>query len=279
MTVYPDLYVDPPSFVPAPFGLLSVADLRDEADPHWRETILMQPERCAASSTYTDGCPPVEERAKTITAGVPTRGAQPFTIVDGFRCSPVGFTEEQINERALTALTRGEARAIERMLWTGSSDNSSDPAQPWLGNTNGAAGLPFVPPVVDVLTSAPVEIRDAIGLLEESLGWCYGGVGVLHMSRGYSGFMHHAGIMQDRTGTTLETVVGTKVAAGGGYQSGVIYATGSVLITRSGVEVVAQFRDSLDRTNNTVTIIVERTYVVTWDCCLFSAAVTPIASA
>lgn len=274
----PTLYVEPPSFVPAPFGLMSVADVRDEADPHWREQILMQPERCSASSIYVDGCPPVEDRVKTITAGVATRGAQPFTIVDGFRCSTVGFTEEQVNERAATALSHGEARAVERMLWTGASDNGEN-IQPWLGNTDASAGLAFAPPVVDVLTTGPVEIRDAIGLLEEALGECYGGVGVLHMSRGYSPFMHHVGIFQDRTGTTLETTIGTKVAAGGGYPSGIIRATGSMLVTRSTPEVVASYRDSLDRTNNTVTIIVERTYVVTWDCCLFAAAVDPIASA
>jgi hypothetical protein len=81
----------------------------------------------------------------------------------------------------------------------------------------------------------------------------------------------------------MTTKNGNKVAIGGGYPgSGPdgapraanttwLYATGNVFGYRSNVRVRApQGAESIDRSNNTIKMIAERTYVLGWDCCHFA---------
>lgn len=269
----PRIEINPAPFVPARFGLLSAASLVTEEDVHWRNEVFTLPTECGPATSYADDCPGVADRLKVINDGVEVRGGQPFTVYAGFRCSPVGFTPEEIATRAAAALANGEARAVEAVLWSGDTDNG-EVVQPFLGNTNAAAGLDFTPPVVTEVTTGPTNFADALGLLEDAVASCYGGVPIIHGSRAYSGYLSDAGIT--RQGQSLETILGSKFAAGAGYEPGTLYATGAVQVIRSAPEVVGSFRDSIDRAVNTVTYIVERTYVVTWDCCLFSAEVTPL---
>lgn len=276
------MIVDAPSFVPARFGLLSVADMVTESDPHWANGVKTQPEAALVAKSYVDGCPTVAVRTKSIDEGIPTVGGNPFTVYGGFRCSPVGHSEDEIDRRASAALANGEARAVEKVLWTGASDNG-ETILPWLGNKTGTAVDFDVPSMVNV-TPTPgtgVSARRALSLLEANLGLGYGGVPTIHVPRSSSSLLEQLGIV--RTGSTLETLVGSKVACGGGYLASTtpqtltagtwFFGTGSVAVRRSSPRVVGDFASTLNKSTNDVLYLVERTYAVTWDTGLFGVLV------
>jgi hypothetical protein len=80
-------------------------------------------------------------------------------------------------------------------------------------------------------------------------------------------------------GGRLFTPMGTPVIAGGGYdmQAGAatglatIYATGPVLIYRGEVDTR---QNAVSKTDNTVSIIAQRDYVVGWDCSVIGVDLT-----
>lgn len=278
----PRIGVAPPPFVPALYGLLSVASIIDEADAHWRSGIEFSPDACAPAKTYGDACPLPLDRVKEIEAGVAWSGADPFTVYSGVQCSPVGLSAEEFDRRATAALVNGEGRAVEAAFWTGALDNGETLAGR-LAEDNPVDSNGVIYPEATVIGGASESLGNGLALLEEALGDCYPGRGVIHMDR-YAA-SHLADDKFNITGSTLTTMLGTQVAAGTGYPgtgpgndapaagTRYMYATGAVRVTRSAVELVGEFRESLDRSVNTVTRLAERTYVIGWDCCLFAVNV------
>jgi hypothetical protein len=122
----PRFHVDPPSHIASPYGLLSVVDARyDEASPHWRQGVEWD-SLCGTLNTTYDPCfsvtdagtPPPTPPAKTSELTFEDRGAQPFTVVARFDCSPAAWAE-YAQELGEDALTRLEAYQVERTFWTG----------------------------------------------------------------------------------------------------------------------------------------------------------------
>lgn len=129
-------------------------------------------------------------------------------------------------------------------------------------------------------TLHPIE---ALASLENYAGSVYGGVPVIHMSRGLALTLFSQGALIRNSGR-LETGTGAYVAAGAGYHTlrrggaapaadtAVMYATGAVRVDRPvQPDIIGPLigSDSGDRTND-VTVRGQAEHVVSWEC--FTAA-------
>jgi hypothetical protein len=279
-----------PSFTPLPYGLLSVVGLPSESTPHWRNGVWHQPDACGEALSTIDPCPPITGLGKSPSAtGIPAMGSDPFTVYAWVDCGPVSVAEPEAMERARNALLNGEGRTIESVFWTGDVTPAGAPdINPHLAEdtaiieTDGVISQLAVSPVTT--GSSAVDVVEAIGLLEGALADCYGGVGVIHVPR--TALAHLASktlVVVD--GDQLRTVGGNLVAAGAGYPGtsptganpavghGWFYATGSVDLRRSDIRFTSTYAEAVDKAENSLVLIAERTYVITWDCCLFGANV------
>lgn len=278
--------VDAPTFTPSPFGLLSVITPSNSTDPHWQNGVTWQ-SYCIdpmGDTTY-DECLVVtgigdvpEPSSKTGNVDVTTRAATPFTAYARFDCSTVGYTTEEFARVGTAALTQSESWQIENAIWTGLADDTPV-VYPHLSASSiilDAEGY-----TLQLATSIPVtgavDVATGLGLVEQSLADCHNGVGVIHVPVKALPTLDAHGLVRDRNGV-LKTLNGNIVAVGAGYPgtspTGVdpgvgaswIYATGPMFLYRSQIRVIP-YRESLNRSNNTVEMLAERTYVVGWDCC------------
>lgn len=281
-------YVAPAPYIPAPYGLLATADVvLPDSDPHWANGIVFQPNPCDPARGVLDNCyrdTAQVSKSPTVT-GIAQFGAEPFTVYAALECAPVGNWSE-FEARAVSALTNGEARAVESVFWTGVAENGT--VSPHLA-ANAAATDPFQPSVTTQIaaspqtTGGPVDPVEALGLLEGGLGACYGGEGVIHVPS--SAVAHLSGNnLLWKDGARLRTWAGHRVAVyapnplvgpTGSVTAGSawFYATGAVSYRRGPIKPVGELADGMNRAENTLTQIAERTYVISWDCCLLAAQV------
>ena len=219
-----------------------------------------------------------EPSDKAGNVDVTTRAATPFTAYARFDCSTVGYTTEEFARIGTAALTQSESWQIENAIWTGLADDTPV-VYPHLSASSiilDAEGY-----TLQLATSIPVtgavDVATGLGLVEQSLADCHNGVGVIHVPVKALPTLDAHGLVRDRNGV-LKTLNGNIVAVGAGYPgtspTGVdpgvgaswIYATGPMFLYRSQIRVIP-YRESLNRSNNTVEMLAERTYVVGWDCC------------
>jgi hypothetical protein len=278
--------VSSPTFTPLSYGLLSAADIVTEGSSRWTGGIEFIPDACEEAGITTSPCPATGSIHKSPNVtGVDVRGADPFTVFADILCSPVGFDEDEFKARTTAALTNGEARAAERVFWTGVAGAAT--VNPHLAEDTAvtdARGVLLQSAASLVITGAAISVTRALGLLEGSLAECYGGEGVIHVPREA---LAHLGAVTNvvRDGQRLRTLSGNIIAA---YSSnnkegptgaeatlgeGWFYATGALSIRRSGIDYVSAYTEAVDRSENTMVYIAERTYVVNWDCCHFAVRV------
>lgn len=267
-----------PRFTPVRFGLTSVADFPVlDDDPHWRNGIEFMPDDCAEAEVTIDKCPGTPTTKSPNVTGVGVLGAAPFTVYAWIACNPVGHSRTEMEGRTLAALANGEERAVERTFWTGVADTGT--IFPHLAHdavvvTGGAQ----VQSAASVIVTGAVDVVEGIGLLEGALGECYGGEGVIHVPRRALAHLAAWHLIQE-DGGRLRTIGGTKIAA---YSSGNrqgptgvdpaagitwAYATGAVSIRRSAPTPTSAYVEAIDRRENSLVYIAERTYVINWDCC------------
>lgn len=284
-------YVAAPPFTPLPYGLLSITEPLAEGTTRWESGVEYQPDVCVEALSTWDDCivtgshiVGVNTKSPVVT-GMGVMGAEPFTVYSWIRCSPVGMWEEY-EARTVSALTNGEGRAVERTFWTGIAGGLAVPIQHLASDSvvTDASGAVLQTAASVVTTGAPVDVVEAIGSLECELAECYGGVGIIHVPR--TALAHLAAHdLIERDGQRLRTIGGNLVAAyssnnregpnGTAPASGQawFYATGNLQIRRSTIRN-SRREDALDRTENTMVYIAERTYVIDWDCCHFAAQVS-----
>jgi hypothetical protein len=256
------------------------------SDVHSLGGIDMQPNPCAAATASLDGCPAGDPPTKTPTAsGFPASGAEPFTVYAYIPCSPVGMGPE-IEERTVSALRNGEGRAVERVFWTGAALGGT--VEPHLAEDTPAveAGTGVVlQTAASVVTGGVTSLRTGFAVLEGALSECYGGEGVIHVPAAVASILI-ADQFAKADGERLRSTLGHRVAAyasnnregpsgsapaAGSYW---LYATGAVTMVRSAIFPASTFSASVDRTENTVRYIAERSYVLDWDCCHIAVQVT-----
>lgn len=280
--------VSSPTFTPLSFGLLSAAEIVTEGGTKWELGIDLTPNACEEAGTTVAPCPTPTSitKAPNIT-GVDNRGAEAFTVFAEIICNPVGFDDVEFQDRTVAALTNGEGRAVERVFWTGAAGGTT--IEPHLAaNAESIDARGFVmQTAATVVTGSAMNVTRAIGLLEGALSNCYGGEGVIHVPREALAHLSAATLIY-RDGQRLRTQGGNIIAA---YSPNLrtgpagtnpaaandfwFYATGAVNIRRSGVRVIgADMTAALNRSENTIVMIAERTYVINWDCCHFAQQVT-----
>lgn len=281
----PRLIVDPPVFTPQPFGLMSVVQTASADTTHWQNGITWQ-SRCMnpmGNGTYDEciavtgiGGPPPEPSVKSENVELILRGATPFTVYAKFECSPIGIADA--NKIATEALAKSETWQVERSFWTGQVDGKMI-AFPHLtanAEVDDAQGIMIQTAAVTV-TGTAVDVATGLGLLEKQLADCYNGVGVIHVPAQLLPTLDAWGLVKAQSGV-LKTLNGNLVAVGAGYTGSSpagataaagtawMYATGAVMMYRGEVKI-ATLSESINRANNTVKMIAERTYVLGWDCC------------
>jgi hypothetical protein len=259
----------------------------DTADPHWQGGVDYIPDSCAEAGTTLDGCPSGDTvtKAPTVT-GIGDMGAQPFTVFSWIRCSPVGFSQAEVEARARNGLTRGEARAVERIFWTGTTSIGAQDVLPHLAENTAVteAGIQLQT-AATIITGTTVDVVEGMGMLEGELALCYGGEGVIHVPRSLLAALAGQGLVR-QDGMRLRTMGGMNVAAyssnnrqgpdGTNPAGGTtwIYGTGAVDMRRSDIEFTGSYAQSIDRSENSLVLVAERTYVIGWDCCHLAVRVS-----
>jgi hypothetical protein len=287
--VRPRQLVDPPAFAPLPYGLLSVVEPRNPADNHWQNGVTYQSrcgitmgtavyDECIAVTTGVGTPAPANMPTQnTSSIGVTTRGATAFTPLVEFDCAPVG--NDQAQKIATDALNTSAPYQVEQAFWTGIVAGQVVAFPHLAANATltdaGGALLQSVP--VTGSASPPYDVADGLGYLESQLAGCYSGVGVIHVPVIAIPTLAAWGLITVQGGQ-LRTLNGNRVAAGGGYPgtgptgaaptAGTVwlYATGAVF-AYSGATRILGLPGALDRAENTIRMIAERTYVLGWDCC------------
>jgi hypothetical protein len=277
--------VDPPAFTTLPYGLWDAVEQRTPGTPHWQQGVTWI-ERCPDGGTTYDECltvtgtgAPPEPAAKADNVDQTNRGATPFTIFTEFDCSPVGLADAATV--AADALDRVEQYQVEAAFWTGTA-GAQQVAFPHLAanaQVLDSQQIVLQPTATTCVTGA--DAAHALGALEDCLGDCYAGQGVIHIPRIALPTLASWNLVEARDGS-LFTTAGNRVVVGGGYTgtgpdgttpadgTTWMYATGALFGYRGDVRTHAP-RDSIDRSANTMRMIAERTYLLGFECCLLAA--------
>lgn len=297
------LIVDPPVFTSSPYGLLSAVENRPGVDGHWRMGVTWE-DICGGAGVTLDPCttsaPAITGTGNIGPKAATTRrtlwGATPFTVYGEVDCSPVDFFEQR--ERIMQqALDRFESFQVERTFWTGFAperNNQGGVANGVLPHlaantavTETLAGVSItLQQAATIPTGAALNVVDALGALESALAACLNGTGIIHVPQALAPTL---ALLLKQQGSRLVTPNGNIVAIGAGYPgtspAGVapalgtcwMYATGPVFMYRDtptmrmmdGAASMAPMSGSI----NTVKAIIERNYVLGYDCCLFAQLV------
>jgi len=295
------LVVEPPVFQPSPYGLLTAVDPRPSTDPHWQMGITyvdtcggmgVTLDACTTSAPGITGVGSIPAKASTTTRSF--WGATPFTVFEEIDCSPPDFYDrrQQVMQQALN---RFESFQVERTFWTGlapernSSGGTANGVLPHLAANAAVIETGNIGPAITlqqaatVPTGAALNVVDALGALEAALAICLNGTGIIHVPQALAPTL---ALLLQKQGSRLITPNGNTVAIGAGYPgtspSGTapalgtawMYATGPVIMYRS--EPNMRLLDGaapINRSVDTVKAIVERTYLLSYDCCLFAQLV------
>lgn len=286
-----------PRFTPLRYGLLSAADEVPDSDRHWQLGIEFQGQVCAVPLTVSGGPCKATGISKVPTAtGVPASAAEAFTVYAWMNCAPIGQGQDLVDleRRTKQLLTNGEGRAVERTFWTGVAANGN--IRPRLASnaqvfaeSQGATTVELQSAATLLTASGtPVDIVEGLSLIEGYLSSCYGGEGIIHIPAAALPVLNAYGDgLVHREGAVLRTMAGHKVAvyASNNRQgpdgtnptagSTWIYATGNVFYRRSEIKTTGtRPGDYVGRSKNSTVYVVERTYVLDWDCCHAAALVS-----
>lgn len=266
MGIYaPALPVVGPACVPWRYGLLSVATITDEQDPHARNGIIYKPRTCIAGvNDWDDVCPPAVPATK-----VPTDVPGQNTVVNGVPFNLYAYlsckttTLEAMFAEARDAFDIAEPAAIEAQVW---ARVLAQPTCTILNTTLGAPGA--------------LSVTAAVAALESHTAANYGCRATFHSDRAT---VPYAAAERQLVvgGSSLSTVLGSAWAAYAGSPNtgpdGVvapaghawIYATSQLTLRRFPVDMVPESVDQMLRYNpmtNEPTAIAERSYVASAEC-------------
>lgn len=260
MGVAARMFIDRQHRLIAPkYGLLSVADVPTDTDPHWVNGVEYWPPVVPQVGATEIECldDPGDFTPREIPEGFPSGEADAFQVHAAARCSTVGISADELRARALASLGAGESAFVERRLWatTTPAIMSADTA---------------------TVVGTAASLDRAIGELEHWLYTEYASVGVIHLPR-------RLGAVADRLnlitadGNVLRTKLGTPLVFGDYPGTGPagqvpaantswIAATGDVTVWRTPPDVLTDNGSAwIDARTNTGTAIVTRDYLVTFD--------------
>lgn len=250
----PAVEVGGPALAPYGGGLFSVVSAGPPPDVHAEAGVWWRSVGCGEVGVTYDTCTVDSEvAAKDANVVCEVNFATVFTVFARSAESMGGGTAQEKFDAARSQLLAGEQWAVERVLWE----------QLVAGTTPLTAG----------------SFAEAVAMAEQHIAWNYGGQPIMHMSR-FTATM--ASDVLAREAGRLVTTVGSPVVAGGGYgddppseaagQGGMVIASGPLVIYRSEVLDVGR---TYDQSVNSIDALVERNYVVGWDCAAVAVEYTP----
>lgn len=212
---------------------------------------------------------------KTLTNTPTTVVGNPFVVYSAIQCSPVGLAnwgESRLKGFLYEQLRAGEQATVERTFSTSACAQS-----PGLANN--------VPAAVNLGTA--VDIIRGVAILEDWLYARYGLPGVIHAPALSAAYFNNAMVVEKdsrgiwRTGMTTAVSFGDYAGVGPtgqvpGAGTTWLYITGETAVWRTADSdlFTAPLGQLLNRTANVVTAVMEREYVVTYDCFLAAIQVT-----
>jgi hypothetical protein len=185
-----------------------------------------------------------------------------FGAYGGYTCRLVGTDMDEMESLVRQGFANGESVAVERALMEQRFITDPETPDRWVAPVD--------------ITPAGGAVKPGVGvaLLEGYYASVYQGAPTLHLARVIASLLLGVdGVSMD--GDTIRTKLGSKIAAGGGYDypntgpAGTepaagekwIYATGGVYVGRGEMQVIPGF----DQSNNDATILAERPYIVAVD--------------
>lgn len=254
MPTMPSVEVTAPALVPYRYGIASVAPAVPPGADRWTAGVWWRTVACGQPVGVTEGTCTVDSPPAPLTVNVTPcviTEAAAFTV---YARSDAGLggdggDVDVKRARARDILIAGEQFAVEKQLWT--------------------LLLAATPSEVVV-----ADVADAVAQLEHLAVGAYAGQLTLHMSRYSATRAKQAGVIE-RSGDRLTTVLDSQVVAGGGYARAdggdiSVIATGQPVVIRGDIVDVGMHVDVL---HNVIDAVVERTYVVGWDCTAVRAVV------
>lgn len=253
-------YVPGPARIPVKYGLFSVLDFRGSSDQRWEGNgVQFQ----SFDGGFDLGVVGAEQTPQSGTVGLPLDfstsddmdEAGVFSVYGQQVITPAaGWTQDIASARAEAFLFALEERTVERVL----AGTIAAGFSPKLSDAS----------VIDTVTS----MKYAVASLERYLAENYGSQGIIHMSRADAVI----GLSTDATlvtqGNGLFTKLGTPVAAGQGYPDGTAWCTSSMIAYRSDVYHDSTIPyDLLDKEQNDLYAIAQRTYSVGWESAALAA--------
>lgn len=236
--------VDAPPVVPLPYGIFSVAEPRITTDDHWRLGVKWQSQACGSTKITTGPCIEPERGDLIPDDYCSITEYDPFTVYAYNNDAVIGHTLNEHLANTVQRLVATEQRSVEEQLWTSLVANS-----------------------VSTLSLTTFSAGVVLGYLEQQLAENYGGQGVIHMNRLTATYLWEYLQVQ---GGRLVTKLGTPVVAGSGYDAlstpldeFKMFASGPVVIYRGDVDTR---ENAVSKSNNEVSIIAQRDYVLGWDC-------------
>lgn len=231
---------------------------------------------CANGYGYEINCLDAQG-AKTFEGTLSTVLGVPFVVYSTFICGTAGYTPEELQQFGVEALEAVEQTIVEQIFSTG------DFAQaPSLANN----------PDVITVTGAGTTITDVLSELETALycgfggGLPYGFAGYIHAPIAVLNYLRQEHLVEF-DGRRWRTAMGTIISAGcyanedpdgveGADGEFWMYATGQTVVWRTpdNALFVSPVEGSLDRTTNQQRMLVEREYVVTFECNVYAKSVT-----
>lgn len=255
--------VSAPSLTPYRYGLASVAQPVSVADEH--ELYGLQYEQIAEyqPGVATGACylGPASNISLSSGSAAPYAEGLPFSVYAGVQCSPVGYTEDYINSRALAILKLGWQNGAEEALWSGAVNNAPSLAASGNAVIAGASGVSFTA---------------GVAALESYMGANYLGTAVIHARRDAAPWAAKNFQISERAGQ-LQTVLGSQWCFGGGYANtsplGVaapagslwMYATGLVTVRLAAAFINGGLAQAYSRTTDLQSVFAEQPTVLTVD--------------
>jgi hypothetical protein len=300
-TFTPTFPVDAPPIRPAVGGLISYADKPNDLgeftllvpgstvpqprpgaweggfafDPYTCDPAIIVPLDCEGDPDNDDKLAAVGEHPGIVTY-------IPFQIVAADECSALSF--EQLEERARSMLNVSQSYTLEHEFWTG----EAMPENPALADGNAT-----------VLGSGPLGLQEALALIDQAVSASeQGAPGMIHVTPYMlARIVNSEGGAIRWAGDRYVTANGNTIVPGSGYTGGAprpnpgdplptppdllssppdnewIYGTGAVVVRLGGiVRVTDDLRDQLNRRNNTVRYIFERSAAAYYSPCTQFAA-------
>jgi hypothetical protein len=200
----------------------------------------------------------------------------PFTLYGSYQCSTGGRRSQDAFTIASARLAAREEQGVERVFWTGITNDEVLGSS--LADGDVAAGIT----VTDLTGGATLDPVTALDLLEEAMGTCVPGQGVIHAPARTSATLGSQFLVMETPGGA-ETHLGNRVVFGAGYpgtgpanvavaaDEAWLFGTGQVMVWR-GEEFLTpeNAAQAVDRTLNDITVFAEKTYAVGFSCCLFA---------